>query len=159
MSLRSTLFAVFVILPLFVSGCAGFNEQSGLAYRVLLICRDISQPQRQTAQRRADDYLAAVAKQQKPRPSKRYVAVQTLDPTPNQRANYLKVRAAAEQKAAAEGKPRDPAWVEPSQLHCLMVFDTETRQFVGSGCYVVGNLPTVGEVATFESVDAEYVGL
>jgi hypothetical protein len=49
-------------------------------------------------------------------------------------------------------------WVETEQLHCLMVFDTESKQFVGSGCYVVGPLPPPGTLAQFESVTAEFVG-
>jgi hypothetical protein len=48
--------------------------------------------------------------------------------------------------------------VETEQLHCLMVFDTESKQFVGSGCYVVGPLPPPGTLAQFESVTAEFVG-
>ena len=49
-------------------------------------------------------------------------------------------------------------WAEPSQLRCLMVFDTQTRQFVGSGCYVVPSEPSNGKVETFETVSAEFVG-
>jgi hypothetical protein len=48
--------------------------------------------------------------------------------------------------------------VEPAQLHCLMVFDTQAREFVGSGCYVVSSEPLAGDVAKFESVSAEFVG-
>ena len=67
---RRTLFAVLaIILPWFAGGCASFNQGTGLTYRTLLICRDISHPQRQTAQRRADEYLTAVAKNQKPKPT------------------------------------------------------------------------------------------
>jgi hypothetical protein len=157
MKLQSTLLTCFATVTLFVSGCASSNEHPDWAYRVLLICRDVSQPQQQTAQQRAKNYLAAAASHQKPMLKERYVAVQTLDPTPNQKANYLKFRAAAEQKATTEGKPQDPAWVDPSQLHCLMVFDTEAQQFVGSGCYVVGSLPAVGQIAPFETVNAEYI--
>jgi len=39
-----------------------------------------------------------------------------------------------------------------------MVFDTQAKQFVGSGCYVVESLPTPGTVTKFESASAEFVG-
>jgi hypothetical protein len=48
--------------------------------------------------------------------------------------------------------------VEPAQLRCLMVYDTQTREFVGSGCYVVSTEPLAGAVSKFESVSAEFVG-
>ena len=47
---------------------------------------------------------------------------------------------------------------ESSQLRCLMIFDTQIRRFVGSGCYVVPSEPSIGEVAPFETVSAEFVG-
>ena len=43
--------------------------------------------------------------------------------------------------AEANREKLPPTWVETEQLHCLMVFDTESKQFVGSGCYVVGPCP------------------
>jgi hypothetical protein len=52
MNLRDTLLAGAAALTLLVSGCASSYEQPGSAYRTLLICRDISAPQRQTAQQR-----------------------------------------------------------------------------------------------------------
>jgi hypothetical protein len=39
-----------------------------------------------------------------------------------------------------------------------MVFDTQAKQFVGSGCYVVTGKPSIGDVAKFETVNAEFVG-
>jgi hypothetical protein len=52
-----------------------------------------------------------------------------------------------------------PRPAEHSQLRCLMVFDTQAKQFVGSGCYVVTGKPSTGDVAKFETVSAEFVGL
>ena len=40
-----------------------------------------------------------------------------------------------------------PQPAEPSQLRCLMVFETQSKQFVGSGCYVVTGKPSMGDVA------------
>ena len=51
-----------------------------------------------------------------------------------------------------------PRTAEPSQLRCLMVFDTQTKQFVGSGCYVVTSEPSIGDVEKFATVSAQFVG-
>jgi hypothetical protein len=83
--------------------------------------------------------------------------VRTLDPNPKQRAAYLKKREAEKAWDEAEHFLLSPEWVEPERLHCVMVFDTESKQFVGSGCYVVGELPTEGQVTKFETYNAEYV--
>jgi hypothetical protein len=39
-----------------------------------------------------------------------------------------------------------------------MVYDTQTKQFVGSGCYLVSNEPSVGGVLVFQTFNAEFVG-
>ena len=110
--------------------------------------------QKTTAQKRVKDYLVAVQKGRRHAAAHRYIAVETLRPTKKQLADYVKKRAEA-QSAGAQLSSR---WVEPSQLRCMMVFDTQSKQFVGSGCYVIGSLPPVGTVAKFDTVSAEYVG-
>ena len=100
--------------------------------------------QQATAKQQVEDYLGAVKKDRKRAASHRYIAVETLRPTKTQLEDYLQ-------------KQRRPR-TEPSQLRCLMVFDTQTRQFVGSGCYVVQGEPSTGEVTRFETVSAEFVG-
>jgi hypothetical protein len=74
-------------------------------------------------------------------PPQRFISVETLRPTKKQLEDYSQKRTA-----------------EPSQLRSLLVFDTQTRQFVGSGCYVVPSEPSIGEVAKFETVSVEFVG-
>jgi len=106
-----------------------------------------SPEQQSTARKRINDYLIAIQKGKRRAPTHRYVSVETLRPTRAQSEDYLKKRA----QSMVEGKG-------PAQLRCLMVFDTQTRQFVGSGCYVVESLPTPGAVTKFESVTAEFVG-
>jgi hypothetical protein len=106
-----------------------------------------SPEQQSTARKRISDYLAAVRKGKRRAPTHRYVSLETLRPTRAQREEYLKKRA----QNRATG-------TDPAQLRCLMVFDTQTDQFVGSGCYVVERLPTPGAVTKFESVTAEFVG-
>jgi hypothetical protein len=156
MRVRRFLVAGFASVLLFLNGCAGFYGPHGLGQFVLLICK-ITPAQQQDAQQRVNRYFTKVANRQKPRPWVRYVAVQTLDPNEKQKEKYIKSRAAAQDKAATEGKPLGAEWVEPSQLHCIMVFDVVTEDSVGTGCYVVGSLPKVGETNTYESFPAEFI--
>jgi hypothetical protein len=103
-------------------------------------------PEQQTnAEQQVKKYFEAVKKHQKHPATHRYISVETLRPTKKQLADYTK-------------RMRQPLPAAPSQLRCLMVFDTQTEQFVGSGCYVVASEPTVGEVDRFETASAEFVG-
>lgn len=110
--------------------------------------------QQTTAQKRVKDYLVAVQKGRRHAATHRYIAVETLRPTKKQLADYVKKRA----EAKSAGAQLSNRWVEPGQLRCMMVFDTQSKQFVGSGCYVIGSLPPVGTVAKFDTFSAEYVG-
>jgi hypothetical protein len=101
--------------------------------------------QRATAERQVKNYLAAVKKGRKRAPSHRYISVETLRPTKKQLDEY------------SRKQPSSRA-VESSQLRCLMVFDTQTQHFVGSGCYLVTGEPSIGQVTRFETVSAEFVG-
>ena len=98
-----------------------------------------------TAQEQVQDYLLAVKKGRKHAATHRYISVETLRPTKKQLEDYTK-------------KQRPQRSAEPSQLRCLMVFDTQTKHFVGSGCYVASGNPSIGEVDKFETVSAEFVG-
>lgn len=64
----------------------------------------------------------------------------------------------AKSAAAAKGTQLSNRWVPSSQLRCVMVFDTQSKQFVGSGCYVIGSLPPAGTMAKFDTFSAEFVG-
>jgi hypothetical protein len=75
----------------------------------------------------------------------RFVSNQILRPTKKQLEDFTRKQPPARR-------------VEAAQLRCVMVFDTQTRKFVGSGCYVVSSEPSAGEVAQFETVSAEFVG-
>jgi hypothetical protein len=98
-----------------------------------------------TAQEQVQDYLLAVKKGRKHAATHRYISVETLRPTKKQLEDYTK-------------KQRPQRSAEPSQLRCLMVFDTQTKQFAGSRCYVVTGQRSIGEVDKFETVSAEFVG-
>jgi hypothetical protein len=106
-----------------------------------------SPEQQSIARKRIMNYLLAVQKGKRLAATRRYVSVETLRPTKAQSEDYVKKRAQSKAQTA-----------DPAQLHCLMVFDTQAKQFVGSGCYVVESLPTPGTVTKFESASAEFVG-
>jgi hypothetical protein len=108
--------------------------------------------QQEVAKKRVKTYYAAIHKGRRRPARHRYIAVETLRPTKQQRQDYVKKRLAAKGGGAQAGA------VNPGQLHCLMVFDTEKKQFVGSSCYLVEGLPNAGTATQFESVSAEYVG-
>jgi hypothetical protein len=93
----------------------------------------------------AKSYLLAVHTRHKHTPTHRYISVETLRPTHQQLDDFTKKMSAARH-------------VDPTKLHCLMVFDTQTKEFVGSHCYIVDTQPSTGEVAKFEGISAEFVG-
>jgi hypothetical protein len=86
----------------------------------------------------------AVKKGRKHAATHRYISVEALSPTKKQFEDYTTKQL--------------PQPAELSQLRCLMVFDTQAKQFVGSGCYVVTGKPSMGDVTKFETVSAEFVG-
>jgi hypothetical protein len=141
---------------LFVGGCAGLSGPNGLGQRVLVVCKT-TPAQQAAAQKLSNQYFSQVASGKKARPTRRYVAVQTLDPNEKQRGKYVQTRAAAQKKAETSGEPVGSGWPDASSLHCVMVFDVVTHESVGTNCYVVGSLPTVGELNTYDTFPAEFV--
>lgn len=113
--------------------------------------------QKAEAERKIREYFAAVKRGKKHAAKHRYVAVQTLHPTRKQLQDYENKRAAAK-SAAVGGTQLSNRWVEPDRLRCVMVFDATSKQFVGSGCYVVASIPPAGTTAKFETFTAEFVG-
>ncbi len=83
--------------------------------------------QQATAKRQVEAYLLAVKKRRKHAATHRYISVETLRPTKKQQVEDFTRKQPLSRR------------VEPAQLRCLMVFDTQTREFVGSGCYVVSS--------------------
>jgi hypothetical protein len=156
MIFRNFLFASCAGFVLFFGGCASFYGPHGFGQYVLLIWK-ATPAQQEDAQQRANRYFSQVANHQKPRPTRRYVAVQTLDPNPKQRAKYLVSRETAQKKAESEDKPLGSEWADPDQLHCIMVFDVVTHESVGPSCYVVPAVPQPGAVSTYESFPAEFI--
>ncbi|HEY5742720.1 MAG TPA: hypothetical protein VIS99_09275 [Terrimicrobiaceae bacterium] len=81
----------------------------------------------------------------------RYLAVRTADPTPAQRAE---IRADMEKPDSLYSVGAKA----PSTIYCVMIWDTQSQQIVGSDCYAVLKLPQPGEVARFDTYTAQYVG-
>jgi hypothetical protein len=143
-------------VTMFVAGCAGLAGPNGLGQRVLVVCKT-TPAQQAAAQKLSNQYFSQVASGKKARPTRRYVAVQTLDPNEKQRDKYVQTRVAAQKKAETSSEPLGAGWPDPSSLHCIMVFDVVTHESVGTNCYVVGTLPTVGELNTYDTFPAEFV--
>jgi hypothetical protein len=149
----SRLHRFLVLLALVLSaGCTTPSDQSSRNI-VLLIC-PVSPDQRRAAEQNVRHYKA----HKHHRATSRYIAVDTLRPNKKQTAAYLKKVTEEKQKADWNKEKLSDRSVEPGQLHCVMVFDTVSQEFVGSGCYVVGGVPSLGEIDTFETHAAEYVG-
>ena len=106
--------------------------------------------QQEAAQQQVADYFESIRKGQRRPAHHRYIAVETLKPTKEQRQKYLSKRASANNQ--------NPPPTSLAELRCVMVFDTEKREFVGSGCYVVERPPASGSVSKFETISAEFVG-
>ena len=155
---RDLILCIFMLvtIALFLNGCAAWSGPNGLGQRVLVMCKT-SPAQQAVAQKRANQYFSQVASGRKPRPARRYVSIQTLDPNEKQRAKYAQTRAAAQQKAELKGQPLRAEWADPSNLHCIMVFDVVTHESVGTNCYVVSSLPHLGNVSTYDTFPAEFV--
>jgi hypothetical protein len=143
-------------VTLFAAGCAGLAGPNRLGQRVLVVCKT-TPAQQAAAQKLSNQYFSQVASGKKARPTRRYVAVQTLDPNVKQRGKYVQTRAAVQKKAETSGEPLGAGWPDASGLHCIMVFDVVTHESVGTNCYVVGTLPTVGELNTYDTFPAEFV--
>jgi hypothetical protein len=151
-------FAVSIALAaLLFSGCETLSNY-GFVNRIYLAIYKFSPQQKRAAETQVQKYGEAVKRGKRAPAKNRYIAVQTLDPNPQQLEAYSKEREAKKKVAEAQGKSLQPEWVEPNKLHCLMVFDTQSKEFVGSDCYAVAALPPSGQVAHFEGITAEFVG-
>jgi hypothetical protein len=156
MNFKLSLPIWIVGVALFVGGCAGLTGPNGLGQHVLVVCKT-TPAQQASGQKLANQYFSQIASGKKPRPMRRYVAVQTLDPNEKQRGKYVQTRAAAQKKAQSNGEALGAGWADASNLHCIMVFDVVTHESVGTSCYVVGDLPPVGEINTYDTFPAEFV--
>jgi hypothetical protein len=156
MKMKLSLLAWMAGVAVLISGCAGSSGPNHLGQLVLVVCK--TTPAQQAAARNlSNQYFSDVASGKKARPSRRYVALQTLDPNAKQRGKYLKTREDAQKKAESKGEPLGSGWADASQLHCVMVFDAASHESVGSDCYVVAELPKIGDIFTYDTFPAEFV--
>jgi hypothetical protein len=101
--------------------------------------------QQAKAKQQVESYLQGVKQRRRHVATHRYISIETLRPTKKQLEDFVRKQPATRR-------------VEPAKLRCLMVFDTQTQEFVGARCYVVSTTPLAGEVTKFETVSAEFVG-
>ena len=116
-----------------------------------------TQAQATTAQTRVKDYLTAVRKNVDVRPP---TAISRSKRSSRRKisSKTTKKQADAKSAAAAGSTQLSNRWVPPNQLRCVIVFDTQSKQSVGSGCYVIGSLPPAGIKAKFDTFSTEFVG-
>jgi hypothetical protein len=81
----------------------------------------------------------------------RYLAVRTADPTP---AQWTEIRRDMQKPGSRFLGPAKA----PSKIYCVMIWDTQSGEIVGTDCYAVLKLPAAGELARFDTYTAQYVG-
>jgi hypothetical protein len=81
----------------------------------------------------------------------RYLAVQTADPSP---AQWTEIRRDMQKPGSRYSGPSKA----PDRIYCVMIWDTQSGEIVGTDCYAVLKLPAAGEVARFDTYTAQYVG-
>jgi hypothetical protein len=84
-------------------------------------------------------------------PGTRYLAVRTTDPSP---AQWTEIRRDMQKPGSLYGGPKKT----PGKIYCVMIWDTQSREVVGTDCYAVLKLPAPGTVARFDTYTAQYVG-
>jgi hypothetical protein len=154
--MSSRIFAGAIVLSLTMWGCSSIRQSNVLHNLYLIICKP-TQEQQAVAQTNVQKALSPSNKAGRPIPKSRYIAVQTLDPVVKQKLIYVSKKTKAAIETEQNGQKLPASWVDTDQLRCLMVFDTQSKEFVGTGCYVVGSLPDDGQLVEFESVTAEFV--
>jgi hypothetical protein len=137
----------------------GYNPRDSDKYFTRYPDKYVPTPkQRETALQRITAFFTAIVHHRRPASKHRYIAIETLRPTSRQLALYKVRRAAAIGEARAKKTNLAAHWVAPEQLHCLMVFDTKSLQFVGNNCYFIPNIPPDGRMLRFDTVSAEFIG-
>jgi hypothetical protein len=130
----------------------------GVSYYDSDYCYTPTPVQLAVAQKQVELYLSAVKKHREHQAKHRYISVETLRPTKKQLEDYTKKRSEGKFATAPAGSGSSSGSADDSKLRCLMVYDTQTKQFIGSGCYLVSDEPAVGNVSVFQTVSAEFVG-
>lgn len=120
------------------------------------------------ARQRAESYYARISPAKKKKASEngvRYLAVRTLDPSPEQLAEIKRRSATGASGGLSVGYggpsisgPAPQPGSERASWHCVMIWDTHVEDVVESDCYAVTALPPQGAIVHFDTYAAEYVG-
>lgn len=150
----SSRLAAVLALAALLSGCL-------TTQKLLTFARDFSvgiykatAQQIHVADQRAAAALARFSPQRKAdlkTSETRYLAVRTLDPTP---AQMVEIKKDMARPASRYGSSSSA----PGKIYCVMIWDTQTRQVVGTDCYAALSLPKDGDLARFDTYTAQYVG-
>lgn len=146
--------AFLLLLVLGLAGCATAGRLFSLAGDWAVGVYRATARQIQIADQRAAalfDRMGPAEKQEMKDAGIRYLAVRTEDPNPQQMAQ---IRREMARPASLYGTPS----AAPKKVYCVMIWDTQTREVVGTDCYAVVKLPTPGEPARFDTYTAQYVG-
>jgi hypothetical protein len=110
--------------------------------------------QTQLADQRATAAYERFSADQKIAPQRsgvRYLAVRTADPTPDQ---WAEIRRDMQKPASRYLGARKA----PDKIYCVMIWDTQSQEIVGTDCYAALKLPRSGELARFDTYTAQSVG-
>jgi len=111
-------------------GAAAGGVAAGIAYVVAK--HRATERQRQIAQQRARVYVGRVAK--------------TSSTTKKKKPRYIAVDTVKDERTSPKAKKS------------VMIYDTQSEEFVGNNVYDVQSTPRVGTTAKFDTYSAEYVG-
>lgn len=146
-------FGLVLWLSLFLCACettrklwATLNDFAVGIYRA-------TSQQRELADQRATTAYARFSPEEKSslqRSGVRYLAVRTADPTP---AQWTEIRRDMQKPASRYSGPRKA----PEKIYCVMIWDTQSQEIVGTDCYAVLKLPPSGDLARFDTYTAQYV--
>jgi hypothetical protein len=147
-------FGLVVWLSLFLCACettrrlwATLNDFAVGTYKA-------TSPQTELADQRATAAFARFSTEEKSslqRSGVRYLAVRTAGPTPVQ---WTEIRRDMQRPTSRYSGPRKV----PEKIYCVMIWDTQSQEIVGTDCYAVLKLPPAGELARFDTYTAQYVG-
>ncbi len=139
---------------LLLSGCATADKLLSFVGDWAVGVYKATARQTQVADQRATaafDRMPAAKKKAMKDAGVRYLAVRTEDPTP---AQMTQIR----REMTKPGSKYGAAKSAPKKVYCVMIWDTQTREVVGTDCYAVLKLPQQDESARFDTYTAQYVG-
>ncbi len=148
----------FLGAVLLLSGCATAGKLWSFAGDWAVGVYRATTRQIQVADRRASEAYEKMPTEKKKTlkdSGTRYLAVRTEDPTP---AQMVEIRREMAKPAAASGPYGATTPSAPKKVYCVMIWDTQTREVVGTDCYAVLKLPTPGADVRFDTYSAQYVG-